>query len=94
MGSRSNNKSNSGNSPSSSLEEAQQAIWDETARGMARVLTNIRHVWYASDEAMYYNRERQNLEKYVQPLYIGAAATVFLFVNFSFLKVIHLFSNA
>jgi hypothetical protein len=78
--------------------EAKRAFWDETAKGIANVLTNVGSTWYNNattttttnngdtnnnmTAAVYYSRERQNLEKYITPFQYGLGATVFLFLNF------------
>ena len=54
--------------------------WEETAKGIAHVLSALRATWYT--EPRQYHWERHQLEKYVTPFQYGAASAVFLFATF------------
>jgi len=55
--------------------------WDETARGLARVVANLNSTWYGK-RAVYYSREKEALEsKYIKPFQYGAVTTVLLFFS-------------
>jgi hypothetical protein len=63
------------------------ACWDETVRGIANVLAHLRGTWYSTNSAnantaIDYQRERQQLEKYVTPVKYGVGAALALFLNF------------
>mmetsp|Transcript_31605 Transcript_31605/g.52746 ORF Transcript_31605/g.52746 Transcript_31605/m.52746 type:complete len:258 (-) Transcript_31605:258-1031(-) len=63
------------------ISQAKRSLWDETAKGLGNVIGNINDAWYG-EQAVYYTRERERLEKYIPPFRYGASATLFLFFSF------------
>lgn len=64
------------------VSNVKRRLWEEALDGLGNVVGNLRAVWYTGDEAVFYKREEQRLNKYIPPFQYGLAAFAFVFVNF------------
>ena len=63
------------------LDIASTEYWAVVTGGVFDFLVNSWSVWHGKD-SNFYRQEKDNLQKYVKPVYIGVGTGIFVFANF------------
>eukprot|EP00536_Pseudo-nitzschia_multiseries_P000898 jgi/Psemu1/2074/gm1.2074_g len=64
------------------VSDAKRRLWEATADSLQTAVGNLREAWYTGDEAIFYRREEQALNKYLVPFRCGLAAFAVTFTGF------------